>query len=157
MTSSCKIVRKLRGSEEKNYNLIKYIKNELEKHGLNPKIYLIISDEEQINLFNHDIKREEPEKSTIKWGFTIPFFNTESKKNGESSLKSVETLFNQTEEDSHYDYSKPIDPKAVTRPYLNFKDNLDILFNYNNSKKSGGSIQGKQRYNKENIEIMIEL
>ena len=51
MSGNCKTTKTLIGSAEKNYYLIKYIKSELEKRGLNPTIHLVISNEEKINLF----------------------------------------------------------------------------------------------------------
>lgn len=175
MSTPCKIRRILEGSSEKNYYLIKYIKSELEKHGLNPKIYLVISDEEKINLFNNpftipetlstDSEVKKDEKSTIKWGFTFPLLwnnlksdeISESKKNGFTTLRPIDTIFNQTEDTQTEVLNRDIinNPKLVTTPYLNFKENFDILFNYSN-KKSGGGGSERQRY-KEISKIEIEL
>jgi hypothetical protein len=172
MSNSCKITRILEGSSEKNYYLIKYIKMELEKKGLNPKISLVISDQEIIDLFanpsripetlstEEEVKKDE--KSTIKWGFTFPTLwgnsdeISESKKNGFTTLSPIDTIFSHRDEDNKVmNKLIPDNPKSITVPYLNFKERFDVLFNLSNKKSGGG--KSAPNYKNERVEIMIEV
>ena len=172
MSSTCKISRVLEGSSEKNYYLIKYIKSELEKKGLNPKISLVISDQELIKLFmnpstmpqtlstEEDVKKDE--KSTIKWGFTFPTLwgdsdeTSESKKNGFTTLSPIDTIFSKTSEDTKVvNKSITANPKSITVPYEFFKERFDILFNLSNKKSGGGKLA--PLYKNERLEVLLEV
>jgi hypothetical protein len=110
MTTPCKIIRTLKGPAEKNYYLIKYIKSELEKRGLNPKIHLVLSDEERINLFKFpnmilDINPSFP---------AIPsFFN--------NFINPINIIFGIGNNGEKLN----LDPDAIENPYLKFKNSLD--------------------------------
>jgi len=165
MSSPCIITRILEGSAEKLYYLIKFIKSELEKTGLNPKIYLVISDQERVNLFlnpgsipqtlSTESELKGQEKSTIGWGFTFPSLWGKSEKDD-------------SEKSSNFTYLTPIssvlspkddqikeipmaDPNDETLPYKNFRKNLDMIVKY----KGGGII--RQNYRENKIEIRIEI
>ena len=169
MSTPCIITRILEGSAEKLYYLIKFIKSELEKKGLNPRIYLVISDEERVNLFlnpasipqtlSTESEVKDKQKSTIGWGFTFP--SLWGKSDNEVSEKS-----------SNYTYLSPIsavlspqddrikeipmvDPNEETLPYQRFREYLDMLVNYKREKKGGGKEVPNYRERKIEIEIRV--
>ena len=170
MSSPCIITRTLEGSAEKLYYLIKFIKSELEKKGLNPKIYLVISDEEQINLFLHpgsipqtlstESAVKNDEKSTIGWGFTFPSLWGKSDNNGSEKKSSNFTYLSPisallSPRDDKVKEIPMVDPNEETLPYQNFRYYLDRLVNYKTEKKGGGKDLPNYRQNK--ISIMIEI
>jgi len=102
--SSCKIKKILTGKTEKIYYLIKYLKQELEKRGLNPKINLVVSDEKTIEL----LKLE-----NINFP-SIPISEMNSTINPKFTLSSqMESLFGS------------LDPDEVREPYRRFKEGIE--------------------------------
>ena len=127
MSTPCKIKKTLSGNSEKIYYLIKYLKNELEKRGLNPKIHLVVSDETKINLFklqniNFPAMNISGMNSTIEPKFT--------------QFLPIENIFGS---------SNISEPDEIINPYRRFKESIE--------KYVGGQI----KYKEESIEIEIEI
>jgi hypothetical protein len=105
--STCKIKKTLSGKSEKIYHLIKYLKQELENRGLNPKINLVVSDEKTIDLFTSlninipSIPASEMH-STIDPKFTQPL-----------QIDSLFGSFNTS------------DPDVIKDPYRGFKEGIE--------------------------------
>ena len=127
MSTPCKIKKTLSGNSEKIYYLIKYLKHELEKRGLNPKIHLVVSDETKINLF----KMQNISFPTMN----ISGVNSTIEPNF-SQFFPIERIFG---------LSKEKDPEEIKDPYRRFKETIE--------KYVGGQI----KYKEESIEIEIEI
>jgi hypothetical protein len=149
MSGSCKISKTLKGSAEKNYYLIKYIKSELEKKGLNPTIHLVISNEEKINLFQFpnmipDTLRHN-ENKTQTWNFT-DFFKGRYK-------SPIDLLFKTNDSQEPPTFNEPIEPNHIKNPYARFKEIMD---KYVTQKKGGGKYK-ELNYKLTEIKIEIEV
>jgi len=117
----CDIDKIITGTIEKKYYLIKHLKNELEKMGINAQIYLVISEKERYEYFktpnlgvvNKNYLGTINLMSLGSFGSFVPFgsFNSSNKSNLLSN-----TRYN---------------GKETTIPYNRFKNFFDSLFNKN--------------------------
>ena len=114
MSTPCKIKKTLSGNPEKSYYLIKFLKYELERRGLNPKIHLVVSDEYKINLFKlQNINFPNitiPETSTLAPSFT--------------NFLPIDILIGNN-----------LDPNEIRDPYRRFKEGIEIYVGGMNYKE----------------------
>jgi hypothetical protein len=133
---TCSIEKKISGTTEKKYYLIKNLKDELEKLGINAEIYLVISEKERNDFFKN------------------PDFNGNTKSFG--LFGKPFSLFGNYGTTSPINYSNLTsfiyNGDEITMPYKNFESIFESLFHL----KKNEYIQKEKEIIKEKLDSKIE-
>ena len=149
MTTPCKIKRTIKGEASIIKSKIEYIKNELEKRGLNPTIKIVIDDADLYTYSDYSKSYGKDSDGNTQnsslWTLTgiTPMdliFKSEDER-GANSLKKTEIA----------------DPSEIKAPYLSFKKFMEKSFKGGKNIIGGKDIQGKIRYNSSSVMIEITI
>jgi len=132
---TCSIEKKISGTTEKKYYLIKNLKDELEKLGINAEIYLVISEKERSEFFkNPDFNANTKSVGLFGKPFSL-FGNYGTSRVGDVNL----TSFMYTGDE-------------ITMPYKNFESIFESLFHV----KKNEYIQKEKELIKDKLDSKIQ-